>query len=248
MAQTNQTEYIDKIRISTTASTSRASLSDILDMKSYNNNVTNWCVHRWCCSLGILESCYIDSTAAWEMAISNLEILVTQWVIILIVCIKFNSFHIKTITVNLILKGWLSSQSNFPLAHMCTGWLAKCQQVHIICTNHLLSSKSRCHHLGSQNGSNINPLNPAGRFYGFEVPLSDNRWKRWFSRYFSSIPDSYFVLRCLHNFFATGNDIWLPFCHFCHFLVTSWNLCSKVVFLVNKLVCFAISLDAILPE
>jgi hypothetical protein len=35
---------------------------------------------------------------------------------------------------------------------------------------------------------------------GFEVPLSDNRWKRWFSRYFGGVPDSYFVLRCLHNF------------------------------------------------
>jgi hypothetical protein len=49
-------------------------------------------------------------------------------------------------------------------------------------------------------------------------------------------------------FFATGNGIWPPFCHLCHFLVSMWNLCSKAVFLVSKLVFFAISLDAILPE
>jgi hypothetical protein len=47
---------------------------------------------------------------------------------------------------------------------------------------------------------------------------------------------------------STGNGTWPPFCHFCHFLVSTWNLCSKTVFLVNKLVFFAISLDAILPE
>jgi hypothetical protein len=49
-------------------------------------------------------------------------------------------------------------------------------------------------------------------------------------------------------FFATGNGIWPPFCHFCHFLVSTWNLCSKAEFLVSKLVCFAIRLDTILPE
>jgi hypothetical protein len=30
--------------------------------------------------------------------------------------------------------------------------------------------------------------------------------------------------------------------------VSTWNLCSKAVFLVSKLVFLAISLDAILPE
>jgi hypothetical protein len=28
-----------------------------------------------------------------------------------------------------------------------------------------------------QVSHSINPLNPMGRFYGFEVPLSANRWK-----------------------------------------------------------------------
>jgi hypothetical protein len=42
-------------------------------------------------------------------------------------------------------------------------------------------------------------LNPTSRFFGFEVPLSDNRWKRWFSQCFGGVPDSYFVLRCLLN-------------------------------------------------
>jgi hypothetical protein len=100
----------------------------------------------------------------------------------------------------------------------------------------------------------LNPLNPAGRFCGFEVPLSANRWKCWFSRYFGSIPDSYFVLRCLQidqikSGFLLRECYLAPFCHFCHFIITSWNLCSKAAFLVSKLVCFVIGLaDAILPE
>jgi hypothetical protein len=48
-----------------------------------------------------------------------------------------------------------------------------------------------------QKTSVLNSLNPTSRFCGFKVPLSDNRWKRWFSRYFGGVPDSYFVLRCL---------------------------------------------------
>jgi hypothetical protein len=46
------------------------------------------------------------------------------------------------------------------------------------------------------------------------------------------------------HFFATGNGIWQPFCHFCHFV----EFMLKKVFLVSKLVCFVISSDAILPE
>jgi hypothetical protein len=106
-------------------------------------------------------------------------------------------------------------------------------------------------------------LNPAGRFCGFEVPLSDNTVdgnadSRGTSAVFQTVtlfyavcpifPSKSFVFEQIKSFFCCGNGIWPPFCHFCHFLVSSWNLCSKAVFLVSKLVCFAISLDAILPE
>jgi hypothetical protein len=66
-----------------------------------------------------------------------------------------------------------------------------------------------------------------------------------FAQYFLLNP---VVFDQIKSFFATGNGIWPPFCHFYHFLVSTWNFCSKAVFLVSKLVFFAISLDAILPE
>jgi hypothetical protein len=62
-------------------------------------------------------------------------------------------------------------------------------------------------------------------------------------------PSNSFVFYQIKWFFCYGNGIWPPFFfHFCHFLVSMWNLCSKGEFLVSKLLCFAISLDAILPE
>jgi hypothetical protein len=60
-----------------------------------------------------------------------------------------------------------------------------------------------------------------------------------FAQYFLQNPAVFDQIKS--GFFATRNGICPPFCHLCHFLVPTWNLSSKAVFLVSKLVCFAIS-------
>jgi hypothetical protein len=65
---------------------------------------------------------------------------------------------------------------------------------------------------------------------------------------YTIFPSKSFVFDQIKSFFCYGEWYLAAILSLLHFLVTTWNLCSKALFFVSKLVCFAISLDAILPE